>query len=102
MRIETVTGKFSFPVLSVMTLLFAAANLYSYITMDARVGMIDGPAVCGFPFTFYYYSGWVGPTTVWTGLIADSLIAIVVSGLASMVWKKIFKMGNSTNKTNTI
>lgn len=40
---------------------------------------------CGFPFSFYYFSGW-GAGYIWSGIIADVIVAAIASFVVGIIW----------------
>ncbi len=73
----------------VVFILFIAANYYSYIRMG--YGFCDDCFITfGFPFDLWREGGFVGGRTIlWSGLIADVSIAILVSIVLGWALKKI-------------
>ena len=70
-------------------LLFAAANIHSYYRMLAEPVLIDATVSFGIPFRFYVTGGFVGGI-LWWRLIADVLIALMVSVILGWVSAKLF------------
>jgi hypothetical protein len=72
-------------------LIFVSANVISYRQMVRGTVLTDAPTAYGFPFRFYASSGFGGEWILWSGLIADILIAICVSAIlgliAGLVWR---------------
>lgn len=89
MRFGNFKSKLSFPALAISVLFFAMANVISYMKMDWHfVSATDMAIHCGFPFSFYYFSGW-GAGVIWGGVIADLTVATVASFIVGVIWPVI-------------
>ena len=70
--------------------LFVAANIYSYVRMPAFSTMDDGFVYFGWPFNIYAYGGYYGhPVYIWTGLLANVLIAGIVGVIIGLAFTKL-------------
>ena len=92
--IETIaklSSKISGVAASFTLLLFVAANGFGYLAMQAHLRQIfDGYAECGFPLSFYGEGGFAPVSHVlWFGLVADYLVALLVSVVAGVAWKRV-------------
>jgi hypothetical protein len=89
MRFSNFKGNVSFPALAVSLSCFAIANIISYFKMDwNHVFATDMEIHCGFPFSFYYFSGW-GIGYIWSGIVADVIVATVTSLVVGVIWPSI-------------
>ena len=66
-------------------LIFVSANVMSYRQMLRGRDLTDVPISFGFPFKLYASSGFGGEWIVWSGLIADVLIAVCVSTILGLI-----------------
>ena len=96
MLFEKISCRFSASAAALTLSFFIVANLCSYARLDYDfVSKTDAATNCGFPFTFYYFSGW-GAGLIWTGIIANYLVAIAVSIFAGVVWKAVCKSNQNS------
>ena len=88
--LERLSSKISVSAVALTIVAFVAANGISYLGMQSRLhAMADGYAECGFPFSFYGYGGFTPISQLlWQGLVADYLIAMLVSVSVGVMWKK--------------
>ncbi len=69
---------------SIGIILFALLNYFSYLWADS-VNTLNAPHRFGFPFAFYESGGYTAVGRfIWTGLIVDLVIAILVSALIGL------------------
>jgi|GEM_PF-7038191 len=86
MRFGNFKSKVSFPAPMASLSCFAIANIISYLKMDWNHVFATGMTIlCGFSFSFYYFSGW-GAEYIWSGIIADVIIAVVTSLVVGVIW----------------
>ena len=72
-------------------LIFVSANILSYRQMLRGTVLTDVPVAFGFPFKFHASSGFGGEWILWSGLIADILIAVCVSAILGLIAGMVFK-----------
>jgi hypothetical protein len=69
---------------------FIVANIYSYIRMPASSTIDDGFVYFGWPFNIYAYGGYYGhPVYIWTGLLANVVIAAIVGLIIGLAFTKL-------------
>lgn len=66
-------------------LIFVSANVISYRQMLHGTVLTDAPTAFGFPFKIHGSSGFGGEWFLWSGLIADILIAVCVSAILGLI-----------------
>jgi hypothetical protein len=70
-------------------LLLCAVNIYSYYRMPAESTMADGFVYFGLPYRVYAYGGFFTHSVIlWSGLIANVLIAICVGLAAGLILQR--------------
>jgi len=70
--------------------LLAAANFYSYVRMPASSTIDDGFVYFGWPFNIYAYGGYYDhPVYLWTGALANLLLAGIVGVIIGLVFPKL-------------
>ena len=72
-------------------LIFVSANVISYRQMLRGTVLTDAPTAYGFPFKFHASSGFGGEWILWSGLIADILIAVCVGAILGLIAGLVFK-----------
>lgn len=72
-------------------LIFVSANVMSYRQMLRAPVLIDAPTAWGVPFKLYASSGFGGEWILWSGLIADILIAVCGSAILGFIIGLVFK-----------
>lgn len=72
-------------------LIFVSANVMSYRQMLQGPVLTDAPTAFGFPLKLHASSGFGGEWILWSGLIADILIAVCGSAILGLVAGLVFK-----------
>lgn len=72
-------------------LIFISANVVSYRRRIPNPLWTDLPESFGFPFTLHASSGFGGASIIWSGVIADVLIAVCANATLGLVCGLIFK-----------
>jgi hypothetical protein len=72
-------------------LIFISANVVSYRRRNPNPLWTDLPESFGFPFTLHASSGFGGASIIWSGLIANVLIALCGSLFLGLVAGLVFK-----------
>jgi len=73
-------------------LIFISANVLTYYRMIREPpALTDVPTSFGFPFKLHISSGFGGASMIWSGLIADILVAICGSAILGLVAGLVFR-----------
>lgn len=73
-------------------LIFVSANVVTYCRMIGEPPILtDVPTSFGFPFKLHVSSGFGGASIIWSGLIANLLIAVCGSAILGLLARLVFK-----------
>lgn len=72
-------------------LIFISANVWSYRQRIHEPFLTDVPISFGFPFKLYTAHGFGGEAILWSGLIADMLVALCGSIILGLVAGLVFR-----------